>query len=137
MVNKVVSMVCAMLVEYLNALAQQLKSPSLNDKQVLAILVNCRVAVHRLLPNVLGLFYVLTRLAHTTLRDQKRFNTHAHKNQAKDQEQTRARSATVELAIEKAEKRVWNSFANTRADNIVFEKLKWNETDYSSVRSPS
>ncbi|ELR24903.1 uncharacterized protein ACA1_175800 [Acanthamoeba castellanii str. Neff] len=117
MVNKVVSMVCAMLVEYLNTLAQQLKSPSLNDKQVLAILVNCRVAVHQLLPNVLGLFY------------------------AKDQEQTRARSATVELAIEKAEKRVWNSFANTRADNIVFEKLKWNETDYSSssvdVEGPS
>ncbi len=67
MVNKVVSMMCAMLVEYLNALAQQLKSPSLNDKQVLAILVNCRVAVHRLLPNVLGLFYVPTRLAHTTI----------------------------------------------------------------------
>jgi hypothetical protein len=62
---------------------------------------------------------------------------HTRTNQAKDQEQTRARSATVELAIEKAEKRVWNSFANTRADNIVFEKLKWNETDYSSVRSPS
>ena len=71
-------MMCAMLVEYLNALAQQLKSPSLNDKQVLAILVNCRVAVHRLLPNVLGLFYVPTRLAHTTLRDQERFNAHTH-----------------------------------------------------------
>jgi hypothetical protein len=52
-------------------------------------------------------------------------------DQDKDQEQTRARSATVEVSINKIEKRVWESFADARAQNIVFDKLKWNETDYS------
>jgi hypothetical protein len=33
MVNKVASMACGVLVEYLNALVQQINSPSLNDKQ--------------------------------------------------------------------------------------------------------
>jgi hypothetical protein len=52
-------------------------------------------------------------------------------DQDKDQEQTRARSATVEVSINKIEKRVWESFADARAQNIVVDKLKWNETDYS------